>query len=158
MVYHIELGSILYNDCLPSALALEGIFFYDSIYKLPTVSFGYGKMHAMPFPPLNCSEWPKVHGDIARSYKACFVCDILNAMKPSTGSKGVHLSWLFPIAGFASFFCFCTGIRKTKHTYTCKDLQPEWLNSFLGSNWHAKTIHGKETVMCTINVQDVVFR
>ncbi len=157
-VYHTEIGSILYNDRLPSALASEGIFFYDSIYKLPTVSFGYGKLHAIPPPPLNCSEWPDVHDDIAGSYKVRFVCDIQNAMKPSTGSKGVHLSWLLPIACFASFFCFCTGIRKTKYTYTCKDLQREWLNSFLGSNWDTKTTHGKETIMCTINVQDIVFR
>ena len=34
-VYHIEIGSIIYSDRLASALDLEGIFFYDSIYKLP---------------------------------------------------------------------------------------------------------------------------
>ena len=68
-VYHTEIRSIIYNDHLPSTLASDGIFFYDSVYVLPTVSFGYGKLHAIPPPPLNCSEWPNVHDDIAGSYK-----------------------------------------------------------------------------------------
>lgn len=157
-VYHIELGSILYSNRLPSTLAAEGIFFYDSTYLLPTASFGYGKLLASPPPPLNAVEWPDIHGDIAMSYKHRFSSDILNAMKPSTGSKGVHLSWLLPILCFASMFRFCAGIRKTRYTYTCKDLTEEWMNSFLGSSWDVKTTHDKETIVCTINLEDIVFR
>ena len=70
----------------------------------------------------------------------------------------MHLSWLLPISYFASFFGFYAGIRKTKYTYICKDLRGEWMNSFPASNWDVKINHDKERVVCTINLEDVVFR
>ena len=157
-VYHTEMGSILYNGTLPSTLALEGVFFYDSLYVLPSVNLQYGKLQLLPPPALNSVEWPHIHHNVVGSYKLRFVSDIHNAMKSSTGSKGVHLSWLLSVSCFASFFASCTGIRKTKYTYTCKDLQKDWLHSYLGPNWDTKITYGKETVMCIVNVQDVIFR
>ncbi len=49
-VHHTEMGSILYNGTLPSTLASEGVFFYDSLYVLPSVNLQYGKLQ--PLPPL----------------------------------------------------------------------------------------------------------
>ena len=95
---------------------------------------------------------------IAASYKLRFACDIQNAMKASTGAKGVHLSWLLPISSFVHFFASCTGVKKTKFTYTCKDLDQEWLDTTLGPDWDTKTSYGKETMQCIVTLQDVVFR
>ena len=157
-VYHTEMGSILYSGKLASALALEGIFFYDSLYVLPTGHLQYGKLQQLPPPALSSIEWPRLNPDIAASYKLRFTCDIHNAMKASTGAKGVHLSWLLPISSFVHFFASCTGLKKTKFTYTCKDLDQEWLDTTLGPDWDTKTSYGKETVQCIVTLQDVVFR
>lgn len=43
-VYHSEIGSILYGGKLPSALAAEGIFFYEALYVLPIGKSKYGKL------------------------------------------------------------------------------------------------------------------
>ena len=158
IVYHTEMGSILYSGKLASALALEGIFFYDSLYILPTSQHQYGKLQQLPPPTLSSIEWPRLNPDIAASYKRRFVCDIQNAMNASTGAKGVHLSWLLPISCFVHFFASCTGLKKTKFTYTCKDFDQEWLDTTLGLDWDTKTSYGKETVQCIVTLQDVVFR
>ncbi len=96
--------------------------------------------------------------DMAASYKLRFACDIQNATKPSTGAKGVHLSWIFPFSNFVCFFASCTGLKKTKFTYTFKDLNQERLDTTLGQDWDTKSSYGKETVQCIVTLQDVVFR
>ena len=143
---------------LASALALEGIFFYDSLYILPTSQHQYGKLQQLPPPALSSIECPCLNPDIAASYKLKFSCDIQNAMKASTGAKGVHLSQLLPISSFVHFFASCIGLKKTKFTYTCKDVDQDWLDTTLGPNWDIKTSHGKETMQCIVTLQDVVFR
>ena len=50
MFYCIEIGSILYGKNLPSALVIEGIFFYEALYVLPVGKRKYGKLHSIPPP------------------------------------------------------------------------------------------------------------
>ena len=52
-VYHSEIGSILYGGKLPSALAVEGIFFYEALYVLSIGKRKYGKLYPIPPPTLN---------------------------------------------------------------------------------------------------------
>ena len=157
-VYHSEIGSILYGGKLPSALAVEGIFFYEALYVLPVGKSKYGKLQPIPPPPLNSMQWPYPNLEVVASYKLKFVNDIQAAMKPSTGSRGVHLSWLLPLSCFAYFFGSWLGVKRTKFTFTCKDLDQSWLDSFLGQGWDVKTTHEKETIQCIATAQDVVFR
>ena len=103
-------------------------------------------------------QWPYPNLEVVASYKLKFVNDIQAAMKPSTGSRGVHLSWLLPLSCFAYFFGSWLGVKRTKFTFTCKDLDQSWLDSFLGQGWDVKTTHEKETIQCIATAQDVVFR
>jgi hypothetical protein len=158
LAYHTEIGTILYGGKLQSTLANEGIFFYESSYVLPVGKNKYGKLQPIPPPSLNSVEWPHPSLDVAASYKLKFVTDIQGAMKPSTGAKGVHLSWLFPHSCFAYIFGSWAGLKRTKFTYTCKELDQSWLDSCLGQGWDVKTTHVKETIQCIVTAQDVVFR
>lgn len=132
VVYHTEIGSILYGGKLPSALASEGIFFYEFLYVLPIVKCQYGQLHPIPPPSLDSVDWPFLSLDVAASFKLKIVGDIQGGMKPSTGAKGVHLSWAMPLSCFAFLFKSCVGAKKTRYTYTCKDLDVEWLDSCRG--------------------------
>ena len=110
IVYHTEMGSILYSGKLARAFALESIFFYDSLYIFPIAPLQYGKVQQFPPPTLSSIKWSRLNLDIVASYKLRFACDIQNAMKASKGTKGVHLSWLFPISSFVHFFASCIGL------------------------------------------------
>ena len=157
-VFHIEIGSILYSGKLARTLASQGIFFYDALYVLPTSQLQYGKVKQLPPLALSSIEWPHLNPNIAASYKLKFACDIQIAMKPSTGARGVHLSWLVPTSTFAHFFASCSGMKKTKFPYTCKDVDQDQLDTTLGPDWDTKTSHGKETEQCIVTLQDVVFK
>ena len=68
------------------------------------------------------------------------------------------MSWLLPLSCFAYFFGSWLGVTRTKFTFTCKDLDQSWLDSFLGQGWDVKITHEKETIQCIATAQDVVFR
>lgn len=69
LVFHTEIGSILYGSKLPSTLATEGIFFYESLYVLPIGKAKYGKLQPISPPSLSSVDWPCPSLDVATSYR-----------------------------------------------------------------------------------------
>lgn len=152
-VWHEDIGSLIYDNNSGSQLATQNIFFYNSLYAVESQ-----RLQCVPLPPLSSCEWFRGSLELSGACKSKIKFDINSAMKPTTGSKDVHLSWFIPFSLFAHLFGSCGVLRKTKITYQCKCPSEEWMSQLLGESWKVKRTHFDETIECRINQSDLTFR
>ena len=128
------------------------------MYNLANGNDNIGTVDYIPIPPLSSEDWDCACTDIIAACQLKIRIDVHNAMKPSTGSKDVHLSWFIPFNVFAQIFALCEATKKTKITYQMRSLDKCWMNKSLGDGWDVKKTILEDTIECKVTVPDVTFR
>lgn len=152
-VIHSDVGKLQYRGRSPKELADCGIYFYESLYT-PQTDGGFGKLEAIPLPSFQSDEWPTPDSIVSESLRCKLLIDIRNAMKISTGSKIVHLSWFISLHIFVDFFSSAS-VRRTPTLFVCKDLSDETLSDLMDQGWDSKT---NNDIECRIKKSSMIFR
>lgn len=87
------------------------------MYNLANENDNIGIVDYILIPPLSSKDWGCACTDIIVACQLNIRIYVHNAMKPSIGSKDVHLSWFIPFNVFAQIFELCEDTKKTKITY-----------------------------------------
>jgi len=80
------------------------------------------------------------------SFQAKFRLDFQVAMRPSTGSKNIHLSWFLPFSVFINLFYVIDSIQRTPTMYVVKFVDDNLCSSLMDGRWDSKITIGVDIV------------
>jgi len=159
VVLHIDIGEHTRGLRSQAELLKDRIFFYDATYVPRLESISFGHLVSIPLLGLNFVEWSLLDMFTTKAFRAKFCIDIQLAMRPTIGSKQIHLSLFLPIHIFVDLFVVASGeMQRTPTMFVFKQLvRQELTNSLMDRGWSTKISIGDDHIKCIVDCASIVF-
>ena len=158
--FHAKIGKQMYKNLSGTVLAKQGIFFYDSIYRVPRAATGFGAIQPYALPALDSCEWPIPTIDTSEAYWFKIYKEVQNSLRGKIGNRQVKISFFMPLQVYIDLFSD-ERIRRTLTMLVCKS---KTCLDFLEKDWDIKNDQGiickimRESLICkhTLPIQNFI--